>query len=71
MATTDPTPHVPILQPGSLMCICGKRDNDYSAHPYGIVAAAKPGQTFALFDEYQDEWLQWAPKIPLGKVVGQ
>ena len=44
MATTDPTPHVPILQPGSLMCICGKRDNDYSAHPYGIVAAAKPGQ---------------------------
>ncbi|CDF86234.1 hypothetical protein PKB_4914 [Pseudomonas knackmussii B13] len=33
--------------------------------------AAKPGQTFALFDEYQDEWLQWAPKIPLGKAVGQ
>ena len=44
MATTDPTPHVPILQPGSLMCVCGKRDNDYSAHPYGIVATAKPGQ---------------------------
>lgn len=26
---------------------------------------AKPGQTFALFDEPQDEWLQWAPKIAL------
>lgn len=24
-----------------------------------------PGQTFALFDEPQDEWLRWAPKIPL------
>ncbi len=34
-------------------------------------AAARPGQTFALFDEYQDEWLQWAPKIPLGKAVGE
>lgn len=28
---------------------------------------ATPGQTFALFDEYDDAWLQWAPKIPLGK----
>jgi paraquat-inducible protein B len=28
---------------------------------------AKPGQTFALFDEASDEWLDWAPKIPLGK----
>lgn len=28
---------------------------------------AKPGQTFALFDEANDEWLDWAPKIPLGK----
>jgi paraquat-inducible protein B len=28
---------------------------------------AKPGQTFALFDESQDEWLQWAPKIALPK----
>ena len=26
---------------------------------------AKPGQTFALFDESQEEWLQWAPKIAL------
>ncbi|MDM8350308.1 MlaD family protein [Pseudomonas sp. sp1636] len=26
---------------------------------------AKPGQTFALFDEPQDEWLRWAPKIAL------
>ena len=25
--------HAPILQPGSLMCICGQRDNDYSVHP--------------------------------------
>ena len=25
-----------------------------------------PGQTFALFDEPQEEWLRWAPKIPLG-----
>ena len=32
---------------------------------------AKPGQTFALFDDVQDDWLQWAPKIPLGKAVGQ
>lgn len=24
-----------------------------------------PGQTFALFDEPQEEWLRWAPKIPL------
>ncbi|MDN6858689.1 MlaD family protein [Pseudomonas sp. CAN2814] len=29
--------------------------------------AAKQGQTFALFDEANDEWLDWAPKIPLGK----
>lgn len=28
---------------------------------------AKPGQTFALFDEANDDWLDWAPKIPLGK----
>lgn len=28
---------------------------------------AKPGQTFALFDQYEDAWLEWAPKIPLGK----
>ncbi|SDI66364.1 PqiB family protein [Pseudomonas panipatensis] len=28
---------------------------------------ARPGQTFALFDEANDEWLQWAPKIPLDK----
>ncbi len=30
-------------------------------------APARPGQTFALFDEANDEWLDWAPKIPLGK----
>jgi len=29
--------------------------------------AARPGQTFALFDEAQPEWLQWAPKIALPK----
>lgn len=28
---------------------------------------AKPGQTFALFDESNEDWLDWAPKIPLGK----
>jgi len=27
---------------------------------------ARPRQTFALFDTFEDEWLQWAPKIPLG-----
>ena len=26
---------------------------------------AQPGQTFALFDETQDVWMQWAPKIVL------
>ncbi len=26
---------------------------------------AQPGQTFALFDEPQDLWMQWAPKIVL------
>ncbi len=26
---------------------------------------AQPGQTFALFDEPQDAWMQWAPKIVL------
>ena len=29
----DLTPHVPILQPGSLMCICGYRGNDPRVHP--------------------------------------
>ncbi|MBV2133366.1 MCE family protein [Pseudomonas sp. MAP12] len=28
---------------------------------------AQPGQTFVLFDEPQAEWLNWAPKIPLGQ----
>ncbi|WP_137820593.1 PqiB family protein [Pseudomonas sp. 2FG] len=28
---------------------------------------AKPEQTFALFDEANEEWLKWAPKIALGK----
>ncbi len=26
---------------------------------------AQPGQTFALFDEPQEPWMQWAPKIVL------
>ncbi|MDT4884918.1 hypothetical protein FQZ97_1211000 [compost metagenome] len=25
------------------------------------------GQTFALHDDAEDEWLTWAPKIPLDK----
>ncbi|MBV6289636.1 PqiB family protein [Pseudomonas aegrilactucae] len=29
--------------------------------------AALAQQTFALFDKAEDEWLLWAPKIPLGK----
>lgn len=29
-------------------------------------AVAKPQQTFALFDKAEEEWQQWAPKIPLG-----
>jgi paraquat-inducible protein B len=28
---------------------------------------ARPGQTFALHDDVQDEWLRWAPKIALEK----
>ncbi|AZO84584.1 mammalian cell entry protein [Stutzerimonas stutzeri] len=28
---------------------------------------ARPEQTFALFDKFEDEWLTWAPKISLGK----
>ncbi|QBF28523.1 MCE family protein [Pseudomonas tructae] len=28
---------------------------------------ARPQQTFALFDKAEDEWLQWAPKIQIGK----
>ena len=28
---------------------------------------ARPQQTFPLFDKFEDEWLQWAPKISLGK----
>ena len=28
---------------------------------------ARPGQTFMLNAEPKDEWLQWAPKIALGK----
>eukprot|EP01132_Coremiostelium_polycephalum_P020312 gene20312-24128_t len=27
--------------------------------------AARPQQTFPLFDKFEDEWLTWAPKIPL------
>jgi paraquat-inducible protein B len=30
-------------------------------------SAARPQQTFPLFDKFEDEWLTWAPKIPLGK----
>ncbi|MNN86018.1 hypothetical protein D3C81_2033730 [compost metagenome] len=29
------------------------------------VSPVQPGQTFALFDEPQAEWLNWAPKIAL------
>ncbi|MFV0934308.1 MULTISPECIES: intermembrane transport protein PqiB [Pseudomonas] len=28
---------------------------------------ARPEQTFALFDKFEEEWLGWAPKISLGK----
>ena len=28
---------------------------------------ARPQQTFPLFDTFEEEWLQWAPKIPLAK----
>lgn len=28
---------------------------------------ARPEQTFPLFDKAEDEWLQWAPKISIGK----
>ncbi|AJO80661.1 MULTISPECIES: PqiB family protein [Pseudomonas] len=28
---------------------------------------ARPEQTFPLFDKFEDEWLTWAPKIPLAK----
>ena len=28
---------------------------------------ARPEQTFPLFDKFEDEWLQWSPKIPLAK----
>lgn len=28
---------------------------------------AIPGQTFALYDESQEDWLKWAPKINIGK----
>ena len=28
---------------------------------------ARPEQTFPLFDKFEDEWLQWAPKIKLGQ----
>lgn len=30
-------------------------------------AQVRPEQTFPLFDKAEDEWLQWAPKISLGK----
>jgi paraquat-inducible protein B len=29
--------------------------------------AARPEQTFPLFDKFEEEWLSWAPKISLGK----
>ncbi|MCW2290869.1 paraquat-inducible protein B [Pseudomonas sp. BIGb0408] len=37
------------------------------ATPEGDSNTARAGQTFALFDESQPEWLQWAPKIALPK----
>ncbi|BCX70510.1 PqiB family protein [Pseudomonas izuensis] len=30
-------------------------------------SAARPEQTFPLFDKFEEEWLTWAPKISLGK----
>ncbi|HEF4757985.1 TPA: MCE family protein [Pseudomonas putida] len=30
-------------------------------------SAARPAQTFPLFDKFEEEWLTWAPKISLGK----
>ncbi len=30
---------------------------------------ARPGQTFALFKEPQEEWFDWAPKIELGRAA--
>lgn len=36
-------------------------DNDQMGAP------AIPGQTFALHDELNEEWLKWAPKITLEK----
>jgi paraquat-inducible protein B len=30
-------------------------------------APARPEQTFPLFDQFEDEWLTWAPKISIGK----
>lgn len=37
------------------------------ATPEGESNTARAGQTFALFDESQPEWLEWAPKISLPK----
>ncbi|AYC31703.1 MCE family protein [Pseudomonas cavernae] len=39
------------------------------ATPEGVQmgAPAKPGQTFVLFPEVEDEWLRWAPRISLAK----
>jgi len=31
---------------------------------------ARPGQTFALFKEPQEEWFDWAPKIELERAAG-
>jgi paraquat-inducible protein B len=31
----------------------------------GMGKPALPGQTFPMFEEARDEWLQWSPKIPL------
>jgi paraquat-inducible protein B len=30
-------------------------------------SVARAAQTFPLFDKFEEEWLTWAPKIPLGK----
>lgn len=32
-----------------------------------IGTPVKPGQTFVLNEEANDDWLKWAPKIPIGK----
>ena len=39
--------------------------DDLEGQTLAQLRALQPGQTFALFDEPQDAWMQWAPKIVL------